>query len=106
MRPASASQVGQKLRLLATQMRVELRNQLVDLGQDLRTRSRGEPLQLLQQYGDLVVLGLQYGDDVGQLGVLLDQRREEAGRLAGVVIVQALASSQAVDPELGAQRAG
>ena len=56
-----ALDMWQKLGLLAIRARVELRNQRVDLRRQVRRRNRNQPFQVFQQYGDLFVVGLQFG---------------------------------------------
>jgi hypothetical protein len=76
---------------------------LVDLPQQFGRRTADQICQFFEQYGDLVVLGPQYGDRAGQLGVLRLQRGEQAGGFARMVVVEALAEGEAVDAELSAE---
>jgi hypothetical protein len=81
----------------------EAGDHLVNLLQQVGRRTADQIFQFFEQYGDLVVLGPEYGDRVGQLRVLRLQRGEQAGGFARVVVVEALAEGEAVDAELSAE---
>jgi hypothetical protein len=91
------------LGFFVVEMGIQPVDQFVEFGEGCgRGGRRYEVLQVVQEVGDLVVLGLEAGDGGGEVGVTGQQGGEQACGFAGVVEMETLAESQAVDAELGA----